>query len=203
MKILLTLFILFIFPIPLKFYIFYDNDNYYIKIYNFTLLNNGLSKKKKEKIKTEQNTPPNKNESKKKHIFKKQKSFNISELLNFSTVKNFIHKFRNLKFKPILIFHCETSYSFADAARTAIAYGSLCTLPSIIHFFIDIIFNVKKYDFNITPVFEDEFIVKVKGRSIIFISLANIIYMIFIFLILIYSEIHKNKKYKNMKLKKQ
>ena len=38
MEIFLTLFIIIMFfPIPLKFYIYYYNDCYYIKLYNFTL----------------------------------------------------------------------------------------------------------------------------------------------------------------------
>ncbi|MGN0143454.1 MAG: DUF2953 domain-containing protein [Clostridium sp.] len=125
----------------------------------------------------------------------------MKELLNFSTLKSFLHKFRNLKLKPFLIFNCEISYSFADAAKTAIAYGSLCALPSIIYFFMSIVFNVKKYNLNILPVFKDNFLFKIKGKSIIFISLANIIYIIFIFLIFMYSEIHKNKKVKNIQVK--
>lgn len=193
MKIFLILFIFIFFPIPLKFYIYYNNSNYYIKLYKLTLFDNEKLKKKREKKSHTRNIPPNNNQRDKKHKIREHKKFNIKEIISFSFIKNSIHKFHNLKFKPILLLTGEVSYSFSDAARTAISYGSLCTLPSIINFFINIIFKVKKYDFKIIPVFEDKFILRLETKSIIFISLANIIYMIFIFLIYLL----KNKNLKS------
>ena len=188
MKIFITLFIIFIFfPIPLKFYIYYNDSNYYIKLYNRTLFNNAILKNKKEKT-TLKNNPPKKNKLTLKHKILKNK-----KIINYFTIKGLINKFYNLKFKPFLILNCKIDYSCADAAKTAIAYGSLSTLPSIIYFFIGIAFNIKKYDFKIVPVFEDKLILKLEARSIIFISLVNIIYIILIFLIYMYFEIKKDK----------
>lgn len=192
MKIFLTLFIIFIFfPIPLKFYIYYNDSNYHIKLYNLTLFNNSILKKKKEKMTQKKNNPPNNNKLTRK--YKILKILKNKKTLNYFTIKGLIHKFYNLKFKPFLILNCKIDYSFADAAKTAIAYGSLCTLPPIIYFFIGIAFNIKKYDFKIVPVFKDKLILKLEARSIIFISLVNIIYMILIFLIYMYFEIKKDK----------
>ncbi|WP_322019911.1 DUF2953 domain-containing protein [Clostridium butyricum] len=54
-----------------------------------------------------------------------------------------INKFINLKFKPILNFNSKLEYSLNDAAKTALSYGILSTLPSLIYFFIKILFKPK------------------------------------------------------------
>lgn len=190
MKIFLTLFIIFMFfPIPLKFYIYYNNNCYYIKLYNFTLFNNESLKKKKEKIKLKKNNPPTKKKTQKKYSLSK-----LSKYITFSDIKGIINKLYNLKFKPLMILHGNFQYSFNDASRTAIAYGVLSNIPSIVYFFLNILFRPKRFNFEITPKFIDKTLVKFETKSIIFISFANIIYIIFVLVKYILNIIHKNKK---------
>ena len=84
MKLLLTLFIIFMFfPIPLKFYIYYYNNNYYIKLYDFILFDNAVLKKKKEKTDQKKNNPPIKSKIKSK----------LSEIITYSNIMEIINKF--------------------------------------------------------------------------------------------------------------
>lgn len=190
MKIFLTLFIIFMFfPIPLKFYIYYYNNCYYIKLYHFTLFNNESFKKKKEKLKLKKNNPPTKNKTQKKYNLSK-----LSKYITFSDMKGIINKLYNLKFKPFMILHSNFQYSFNYAARTAIAYGILSNIPSIVYFFLNILFRPKRFSFEIIPKFIDRTLVKFETKSIIFISFANIIYIIFVLVKYILKIIHKNKK---------
>ena len=190
MKIFLTLFIIFMFfPIPLKFYIYYYDSCYYIKLYDFTLFNNVALKKKKEKIELKKNNPPIKNKTEKRHKFSK-----LFKYITYSDIRAIIDKLYNLKFKPIIILNSEFQYSLNDAARTALAYGILSNIPSIVYFFINILFKSKRFTFEITPKFIDNTIVKFETKSIIFISFANIIYIMFILVKCLIKIIHKNKK---------
>lgn len=187
MKLLLTLFIIFMFfPIPLKFYIYYYNNNYYIKLYDFILFDNAVLKKKKEKTDQKKNNPPMKSKKKSK----------LSEIITYSNIMEIINKFINLKFKPILNFNSKLEYSLNDAAKTALSYGILSTLPSLIYFFIKILFKPKKYNFDILPKFDNAILLKFEIKSIIFISFANIIYMMFVLLKYCIYILHKNKKNK-------
>lgn len=181
MKLLLTLFIIFMFfPIPLKFYIYYYNNNYYIKLYDFILFDNAVLKKKKEKTDQKKNNPPIKSK--------------LSEIITYSNIMEITNKFINLKFKPILNFNSKLEYSLNDAAKTALSYGILSTLPSLIYFFIKILFKPKKYNFDILPKFDNAILLKFEIKSIIFISFANIIYMMFVLLKYCIHILHKIKK---------
>lgn len=194
MKLLLTLFIIFMFfPIPLKFYIYYYNNNYYIKLYDFILFDNAVLKKKKEKTDQKKNNPPIKSKIKSK----------LSEIITSSNIMEIINKFINLKFKPILNFNSKLEYSLNDAAKTALSYGILSTLPSLIYFFIKILFKPKKYNFDILPKFDNAILLKFEIKSIIFISFANIIYMMFVLLKYCIHILHKNKKNKFENINKE
>lgn len=194
MKLLLTLFIIFMFfPIPLKFYIYYYNNNYYIKLYDFILFDNAVLKKKKEKTDQKKNNPPMKSKKKSK----------LSEIITYSNIMEIINKFINLKFKPILNFNSKLEYSLNDAAKTALSYGILSTLPSLIYFFIKILFKPKKYNFDILPKFDNAILLKFEIKSIIFISFANIIYMMFVLLKYCIHILHKNKKNKFENINKE
>lgn len=194
MKLLLTLFIIFMFfPIPLKFYIYYYNNNYYIKLYDFILFDNAVLKKKKDKTDQKKNNPPIKSKIKSK----------LSEIITYSNIMEIINKFINLKFKPILNFNSKLEYSLNDAAKTALSYGILSTLPSLIYFFIKILFKPKKYNFDILPKFDNAILLKFEIKSIIFISFANIIYMMFVLLKYCIHILHKNKKNKFKNINKE
>lgn len=188
MKIFLTLFIIIMFfPIPLKFYIYYYNNCYFVKLYNFTLFDNAAFKKKKENIKRKEYNPPIKDKS-------KYKASDLFKSITYRDIKVIINKLSKLKFKPVLNLSSKLQYSFDDAARTAISYGVLSNIPSIIYFCINIIFKIKKYDFEIIPHFNDKLLLKLESKSIIFISIANIIYMIFILFINLLYIMLKNRK---------
>ncbi len=188
MKIFLTLFIIIMFfPIPLKFYIYYYNNCYYVKLYDFTLFDNAAFKKKKENIKHKKHNPPINDKS-------KDKPSELFKSITYQDIKIIINKLYKLKFKPVLNFSSKLEYSFDDAARTAISYGVLSNIPSIIYFCINVIFKTKKYDFEIIPQFNDKLLLKLESKSIIFISIANIIYIMFILFKNLFYIIHKNRK---------
>lgn len=156
------LLILFI-PIPIKLIIYYSSEDYYIKIYKFTL----ISKKR----------PPQRD----KPVVKKERKFfsRMYEDIDYKTLISNIYSL-NLKFKPIFKFNLYLNYSLSDAARTALFYGLLCQVPPLIYNFLRNFLNIKKYNLKINPVFEDKFLLKIESYSIIFLSFANIIFIIFI-----------------------
>ncbi|WP_242982129.1 DUF2953 domain-containing protein [Clostridium sp. Maddingley MBC34-26] len=93
----------------------------------------------------------------------------------------------NLKFKPLLKLRLSLDYSLSDAARTALFYGILTQFPPIIYTLLKRYFKINKFKFNINPIFEDIFLLKIETTSIIFLSFANIIYITIIFFKLIKS----------------
>ena len=161
--IFLGIFIIFFIPIPIKFSIYYSTIDYYVKLYGFKVLSQKeIHRKVESKIKKEDN------------FFLK-----LSKYIDWKSLISTIH---NLKFKPSLKMKLYLDYSLNDAARTAIFYGVLSQLPPLIYILIKVPFNVSKFDFKIKPIFEDMFLLKIETSSIIFISFANIIYMIIILL---------------------
>lgn len=165
MKILFFIFCFILFcPIPLKFTLYYSLENYYLKFYKFIIISkhkNIRSKKIKLLI---------------KHNEKKKSKFNISRY------KSFFPKIFYSKFKPSLKIELNFSYSLNNAFYTALAYGSLSTIYPFLYQLIKIPFRIKKHTLNISPIFKDEFLVKFEISSIIFISFAQIIYMLIIFI---------------------
>lgn len=156
--VLVILFILFL-PIPIKFSIYYSSDDYYIKFYNIT-----LTSKKKDKFK--------------KNITLDKKEDDIFKILyKYLDLKSFIFDLYHSKFKPYLRIKLILNYSFNDAAKTAISYGVLCQIPSLVFILSNIPFKIRKFNFKINPIFEDKFLLKFETSSIIFLSLANIIYI--------------------------
>lgn len=167
--ILLVILLIFFIPIPIKLNIYYSAADYYIKLYRFTILSkNKLENKKKNLNKDE---PVIKKKRKYIPLFDK-------EISAKSIISDFIKL--NIKFKPLLRIKFSLEYSLNDSARTAISYGILCQTPPIIYTLLKIPFSIRKFNYNITPVFEDKFLLKIETSSIIFLSLANIIYMIII-----------------------
>ena len=170
MKLFLIFLIILIFaPIPLKFNIYYSLKDYHIKLYNIKIIS-----KKKHKF--------NLSDINKKNIDSSSKIFSKF----FTDFKNFrllLFKFYKLKFKPLIRIKYQISYSLNDAAKTAIFYGVLSQFIPVVYFSNNIFFKTKKFDFSINSLFEDKFLVKIEISSIIFISIANIIFMIVILLI--------------------
>ncbi|WP_369521939.1 DUF2953 domain-containing protein, partial [Clostridium butyricum] len=160
---------------------------------NFAIKTKLNKEKKKEKTDQKKNNPPMKSKKKSK----------LSEIITYSNIMEIINKFINLKFKPILNFNSKLEYSLNDAAKTALSYGILSTLPSLIYFFIKILFKPKKYNFDILPKFDNAILLKFEIKSIIFISFANIIYMMFVLLKYCIYILHKNKKNKFENINKE
>jgi hypothetical protein len=159
--IFLGILLMFFIPIPVKFRIHYSTIDYYVKLYGLTIIS-----KKKSQYKAET-------------IIKKERKFlpNLYKNIDYRTL---ISKFYSLKFKPMLRIKIFLDYSLNDAARTAFFYGISWQVASIIYTLAKVPFNLFKFDFKINPIFKDVFLLKIETSSIIFISFANIIYMIFI-----------------------
>ena len=172
MKIFLIIILLILLlPIPIKLSICYSKENYYIKLYKFTILKKGTKngvENNKKKI----------NEKKINEI-KKKKTSNFFFTRSFDP-KKIVKALDRNKFKPTLRLEGSLSYSLNDAAKTAISYGAIsATMPLILRI-INVFFKSKKFKFPITPQFKDDFIVNFDIKSIIFLSLAQIIYMLFL-----------------------
>jgi hypothetical protein len=164
---MLGILLIFFIPIPIKFSIYYSAEDYYIKLYKIVIVS-----KKKDIIKKD---------IKYKSEPEVKEKFNLlSFLYKNINLKSFLSNLYRLKFKPLLRTKFSLHYSFNDAAKTAVSYGVLCQLPQLIFLLSSIPFNVRKFDFKINPIFEDKFLLKFETSSIIFLSLANIIYMIII-----------------------
>jgi len=168
---LVILLILFI-PIPMKFNIYYSTIDYYVKLSGLTIIS-----KKKSKYK-EKHSHKIESSIKKEHKFFSSFYNNIG--LKSIDFKSLISILYNLKFKPLLKIKFSLDYSLNDAAKTAIFYGVLYEMPPLIYFLINIPFKTYKFNFKINPIFEDKFLLKIETSSIIFISFANIIYIIII-----------------------
>lgn len=168
---LVILLIIFL-PIPIKINIYYSGVNYYIKLYGFTIISPSKIKKTKKLFPKAESTLNNKSH-RLKNFYKK---IDLKSL----EYKALISKLYNSKFKPLLKIDLSFNYSLNDAARTAIFYGVLCQTPPLIYLILNILFNIRKFNLKINPIFEDKFFLKIETSSIFFLSFANIIYIIII-----------------------
>lgn len=171
---LLIILLIFFLPIPFKFIIHYSKENYYIRLYKFTLLKKEI---KKKVIENEERREDNKEPTKPKKEKRLKKFFKRSY-----NPRKIIKALDKNRFKPTMRIDGRFDYSLNDAALTAISYGVISSLmPSLLRL-IKIIFKTKKIKLPISPQFKDEFIVNFDIKSIIFLSLAQIIYMLFLIL---------------------
>jgi hypothetical protein len=161
----LVILLIFFIPIPIKFSIYYSTVDYYVKLYKLTL----ISKNKKRSVdKKPKETEP----------LVKSKSKIFSDLYKNIDFKSLILNLRDLKHKPLLRINLSFDYSLNDAARTAISYGLIYDIVPLTYTILNYPFNINKFDFKINPIFEDKFLLKIETSSIIFLSLANAIYII-------------------------
>lgn len=161
---LIILFLIFV-PFPVKIFVSLKNNALSIFIYKFRVYN---SKKIKKTIK------------------------NKSDNLNPDLFKKSINSLKSIKFKPILNFHMYLCYGFDEADKTAIFYGVLCNIYTIIQRFLQMIFNINKINFD-TKLNFNKNIINLNINSIIFISFANIIYIAFVLFKNIHPYINANK----------
>ena len=118
---LLFIFTLFIFvPIPFKFTIHFSSQDYYIKLYGFSLISKEKANIKKNKSSTK----------KKSHHFKeKKKAVDSRKEILFSKLKkikykDLISELYERRFKPTIYIDAHLNYSLEDAAKTALLYGA-------------------------------------------------------------------------------
>ena len=72
-------------------------------------------------------------------------------------------------------------YSLSDAALTAVSYGVIYGILESIYLELITIFNVKKKNCNISPLFNEHTSILFSIKGIIYLSIANIIYIIFLY----------------------
>ena len=99
--------------------------------------------------------------------------------LTITDVLLIIKHINKIKFKPILKLNILLNYGLADAAVTGISYGIISYFISLLFNFLAVPFKIKKYKSSINPDF-NSFTLEAKIESIIYISLAKIMYMGFI-----------------------
>lgn len=104
--------------------------------------------------------------------YKKKKSKKIS----FEDYTEIWHKINTNPFKPSLYFEFNMIYGLDDAAKTAILYGTLSSLPPFLYKLLCSFFHTKKFKIDLKPIFEKS-ILDFKIKSIIWINFAKIIYM--------------------------
>ncbi|HCW54891.1 MAG TPA: hypothetical protein DG753_14440 [Clostridium sp.] len=160
---LIILFLLFV-PIPFKFDMHFSFEDYYIKIYGFTIVSKNKIHNKKNKNSKEKISPPIKKS--KKNIKLKRENFKI-----------FLSKLYHRHFKPTLYIDSCLSYSLNDAFKTAIFFGILNNINTPLYILINIIFKIKKFNFEVKPMFKDEYFLDYNTSSIFFLSLAELIYI--------------------------
>ena len=171
MKYILIIILIFLFPIPLITSINFSHENYYIKLYNFKILSKQSSKKHKRKPKKKPNSTKN------------------------LPYLKLIYSIDNLKIKPLIYIKGSLDYSLNNAARDAIMYGIIYSFVPFAHRIIKILFHIFKKKISIKPLYVDKFIINIRLRCIVFISIGQIIYMICVLLntFIIYEE----EKYDN------
>lgn len=159
MKLLpLIILILFIIPLPIKIKFIYINNKISIFLFNKKINLEKKDIKKKEKAIKEKNS--------------------IDYLSIFQTLKD-------NRFKPTLKLDLELEIGTSDAAYTALLYGSTWTLLSFVYRILICIFNIKKFNPNVTPDFNNKKL-NVLIKSILFISLVKVIYIAYM--------VNKNQK---------
>lgn len=176
--ILVLLFIVF-FPIRIKIIGKYSKDDYYLKLYNFTLISKEkniftkLINKYKTKSAPSEEVTTKKTRGRKLRTNKKKYSFSVSKILN--------NLYTN-KFKVSFSLIGDFNYDLEDAAKTAISYGALNSLLPYLLLLFKSFFKVKKFNLNIIPLFKSENLINTEITCIISFNLAKIIYMLFLVL---------------------
>ncbi|EOU1647750.1 MAG: DUF2953 domain-containing protein [Clostridium perfringens] len=176
---LLLLLVLLFFPINLKFKLVFSEKDFKINFYKFEILSLnkilGAHKEKKEISKKGNKDTKIKKSSKKKRTFLKPPSnLTIAKLIKLLTKS---------KFKPSLKIVLDLNFSSEDAALTAILYGFIHQILSLIYTRLDYFFKLKKFTGNINPKFNNENYLFFEVQGIITINFAQIIYIGFLYLL--------------------
>lgn len=182
--ILIVLLILF-FPIYLKFIInFSDNviSIYFFKknlitydlkqklILNKSPILNKFSSNKEKKTKSKDHTTKSSTKNKSSKPKLKISYFRLLEL------------YTNSKFKPKLKFQGKANYSLDDAYYTAISYGAIANINTLIYILLTKFLNLKEYSLTITPTFSNRIEVNFSLTSIISFNIGQIINILILLL---------------------
>ncbi len=154
--IIFILFVIIFIPVPIKILFHYKSPNnsfslsIYIFKFNLTKKINTISKYKQEHNK------PN---------------YDMTLLLS---------KLINSRFKPSFYSYSTLSFCLDDSCLTSVSYGFFSNLLPILFLLLKSIFKVKKFSNTLKPVFINKFFINFKYSGIIFISIVQIINIIFI-----------------------
>lgn len=175
--IFLIVLLLFI-PIPLKIYVCYKNNKFIIKFYKVTLY-------------------PSKHLKDMSKIYSKAKeknklTTNFKKNFNKHTIQEIFHSLCKSKLKPRLKLDFNIDYGFEDAALTALSYGLLNSIFAPLQHILYSFFKVKKLQFNALPDFDGSKL-NLEIKSIISISIAQIINMSFIIGFILFKAYKKHK----------
>jgi hypothetical protein len=158
--IILAIILILLVPIPVKLTVAYEDNKLCLYIYNFNIK---LDKKAKAKSKKAKKKVPK-----------------IPEL-ELSDLKELINRIDCSRFKPTLRMHISLIYGLLDACSTGVAYGIINSLSPFLYKMLTIVFKVKKFKLDVKPDF-DQLIINTRIKSIIFINLGKIIYILMIIL---------------------
>lgn len=151
-------------PIPFKIYISFEDNELIVKLYNKKIFTFGENLKKSSSNKTKKKEP--------KIKFYKNKKLSPKKLIT---------KMKNSKFKPYLNFQGFLSFGLEDAALCAILYGISCNFTYILKVILSKFLNLKFFNMSIEPKFNTKTLF-FNIRSIFYLSIANIIYILFLIL---------------------
>lgn len=175
-NVIFILLILSFLPIPIKLSLAFNKEDYYVKLYRFSI----LKKNKKPKKDTKEEKTASPKESSHKKAPTKEKSNPMKFLKDRINIKILYRNFRDAKFKPLLRVDGFFNYSLGDPMNTAISYGAISMVLPFLYRGILLLFRSKKFKFDINPTLQSESYLNIKLNCIIFFSFAHIIYMLFL-----------------------
>jgi len=146
-------------PIPIKIKFIYEDKIAKLFIYKFNIKLKKFSKKIKS------TTTPKKPKNK--------------APIKLQNIKAILKKINNSKFKPRLKLKVKIDFGFSDAAITALSYGLINIIAPMVYELFKVVFKIKNFQYDLHPDFNNSK-VKLQANSIIFISLVNVMYMVFI-----------------------
>lgn len=166
---LLTLIIILIFPIRLKFSAYFVDNLFEIYFYKFKLYPRKIKETKDSSEANTKETLNNKFSKKEKN--NKKFKFNI---------KKIIYSLLNNKIKPRLKLKIFMDYSLSDAALTAQMFGIINMFIYSSFEILNLFIKINSPKLSITPLFDSNISINAKIDSILYINLAQIIYIAFL-----------------------
>lgn len=156
----LTIFIIFV-PLPLQLNFIYEDNKLGVYVYNVKVYPTNKTKRAVE-------------EPKKKTLYPK--------LMYLKILRQIYFKSNRTLFKSTLKLQSKIYYGLDDACATSLLFGILQSSLQCFYHMFSKIFRVKDFDINIIPVYNKQ-VFQLKIKSIIFINLAKIIYIILLIFI--------------------